>query len=205
MISGKSKELVKEGYQLGMAQESEEILGLTEFLLKNKPHNIMEIGSKYGGTFHIFSKIATGKKISLDLPGGIHGGWALNEHPYLGDVVKKRNKYFKENFDNVHIVLANSHETDTVYEIQSILDGDELDFLLIDGDHTYEGVKEDYEMYKHLVKDGGWIGFHDVNDTEHHRKINVYVAKFWSELVGEKIEFNENTHWAGIGIIKNEK
>ena len=137
MNIGKSRELVEEGYQLGMAQENDEILGLTEFLLKEKPHNIMEIGSKYGGTFYIFSKIATGKKISLDLPGGIHGGWALNEHPYLGNVVEKRNKYFKENFDNVHIVLANSHETDTLYEIQSILDGDELDFLLIDGDHTY--------------------------------------------------------------------
>ena len=76
---------------------------------------------------------------------------------------------------------------------------------MIDGDHTYEGVKQDYEMYRHLVKDGGWIAFHDVNDTEHHRKRNVYVGKLWDELKGEKIEFNEKTHWAGIGIIKNEK
>ena len=205
MISGKSKELVNEGYQLGMAQENEEILGLTDFLLKNNPHHIMEIGSKYGGTFHIFANIATGKKISLDLPGGIHGGWALNKHPYLGNVVEKRNQYFNNNFDNVHTILANSHKEETFYKIKSILKNDELDFLLIDGDHTYEGVKEDYETYKELVKDGGWIGFHDINDTIHHRKMNVYVAKLWNELEGEKIEFNENTHWAGIGIIKNEK
>ena len=57
MISGKSKELVKGGFQLGMAQEEQEILGLTEFLLNEKPQNVMEIGSKNGGTFYIFSKI----------------------------------------------------------------------------------------------------------------------------------------------------
>tara|TARA_Y100000310_G_C20610080_1_gene777548 strand:- start:892 stop:1509 length:618 start_codon:yes stop_codon:yes gene_type:complete len=205
MNIGKSKELVKGGYQLGMAQETEEILQLTDFLLDNKPHNIMEIGSKYGGVFYIFSKIATGKKISLDLPGGVHGGWALNEHPYLGNVVEKRNRYFKNGFDNIHTVLANSHDIDTVHKIESILSGEELDFLLIDGDHTYEGVKQDYEMYKHLVKNDGWIGFHDINDTEHHRKINVNVGRFWNELNGDKVEFNNNTHWAGIGIIRNEK
>ena len=205
MISGKSKKLVTEGYRLGMAQEKDEILGLTEFLLNEKPHNIMEIGSKYGGTFHIFSSMATGIKISLDLPGGIHGGWALNEHPYLGNIVEQRNQYFEDNFDDVYMIMADSHTESALNTVEHYLVNEELDFLMIDGDHTYEGVKQDYEMYKHLVKDGGWIGFHDVNDTEHHRKMNVYVGKLWEELEGEKIEFNENTHWAGIGIIKNEK
>ena len=205
MISGKSKELVTKGYRLGMAQENNEILGLTEFLLKQNLHNIMEIGSKYGGTFNIFSSISTGIKISLDLPGGIHGGWALNKHPYLGDIVQQRNQYFEDKFKNVYMIMADSHTKSALNTVELYLDGEELDFLMIDGDHTYEGVKQDYEMYKHLVKDGGWIGFHDINDTEHHRKMNVYVGKLWEELEGEKIEFNENTHWAGIGIIKNEK
>jgi cephalosporin hydroxylase len=198
-------ELVNKSYTIGMAQHKEEILGLTKFLLKKKPHNIMEIGSKHGGTFNIFASIATGKKISLDLPGGIHGGWALNEHPYLGNVVEKRNMYFEEKFDDVYMVLGDSHDTDTLYEIQSILDGDELDFLLIDGDHTYEGVKQDYDMYKHLVKPGGYIALHDINDTEQHRDLNVYVCTLWDELEGNKKEFNVHKDWGGIGVIKNVK
>ena len=51
---------------------------------------------------------------------------------------------------------------------------------------------------------GGWIAFHDINDTNHHREINVYVGKLWGELVGNKKEFNANKHWAGIGVIQYE-
>ena len=50
-------ELVNKSYTIGMAQHKEEILGLTKFLLKKKPHNIMEIGSKHGGTFNIFANV----------------------------------------------------------------------------------------------------------------------------------------------------
>jgi len=36
------------------------------------------------------------------------------------------------------------------------------DFLFIDGDHTYEGVEGDFEMYSPLVRRGGIIAFHDI-------------------------------------------
>jgi len=36
-----------------------------------------------------------------------------------------------------------------------------LDVLYIDGDHTYEGVKADYERHAPRVKPGGVIFFHD--------------------------------------------
>jgi len=36
-----------------------------------------------------------------------------------------------------------------------------LDVLYIDGDHTYEGVKRDYEVHRPRVKPGGVIFFHD--------------------------------------------
>ncbi|MFN6069283.1 MAG: class I SAM-dependent methyltransferase, partial [Pseudanabaena sp.] len=63
-----------------------------------------------------------------------------------------------------------------------VLNGDKIDFLFIDGDHTYEGVRQDYEMYSPLVQKGGYIAFHDINDTERHRQRNVHVAEFWNEL-----------------------
>ena len=36
-----------------------------------------------------------------------------------------------------------------------------LDLLFIDGDHSYEGVKADWEAYKHFLKPGSIIVFHD--------------------------------------------
>jgi len=35
------------------------------------------------------------------------------------------------------------------------------DLLIIDGDHTYSGVKHDFDNYRQLVKHGGYIVFDD--------------------------------------------
>jgi hypothetical protein len=88
-------------------------------------------------------------------------------------------------------------------DVNNIIGDIQLDFLFIDGDHTYEGVKQDYEMYKHLVKPGGWIGFHDIKDTEFHRNANCRVDILWNELEGEKKEFIDNSSaYGGIGFIQ---
>jgi len=41
-------------------------------------------------------------------------------------------------------------------------EGGELNFLFIDGDHTYEGVRKNFEMYSPLVRRGGIVAFHDI-------------------------------------------
>lgn len=38
----------------------------------------------------------------------------------------------------------------------------EIDFLFIDGDHSYEGCKTDFEAWIPKVRDGGTVAFHDV-------------------------------------------
>ena len=53
---------------------------------------------------------------------------------------------------------------------------------MIDGDHTYEGVKQDFEMYSPLVRDGGLIGFHDVVESDENKSTDTLVYKFWQEL-----------------------
>lgn len=192
-------------FQLGMTQVPEEITALYTYLYQNTDINhVMEIGSKMGGTFELWCYLAAGKKISVDLPGGGHGGWMMKDHPYLGDPYKKRNKYFKKRYHHVHMITGDSHNNSTFTKVNETLDGDYLDLLFIDGDHTYEGIKADYCMYSSRVKSGGHIVFHDINDTLHHREIDVHVAKFWNELKdsgkGKCIEFNAHKHWAGIGV-----
>jgi len=39
-----------------------------------------------------------------------------------------------------------------------------LDYVFIDAEHTYEGVKEDIALWSPKVKHGGWIGGHDYNN-----------------------------------------
>ncbi|MEO0196406.1 MAG: class I SAM-dependent methyltransferase [candidate division WOR-3 bacterium] len=43
-----------------------------------------------------------------------------------------------------------------------MLGNSKLDFLFIEGNHSYEGVKMDFEMYFPLVRKGGIIAFHDI-------------------------------------------
>ena len=40
-------------------------------------------------------------------------------------------------------------------------DFDEIDFLFIDGDHSIDGCKLDYNLYAHKIKKGGYIALHD--------------------------------------------
>jgi hypothetical protein len=56
-------------------------------------------------------------------------------------------------------------------------------------------------MYRGLVKPGGFIALHDVNDTPYHREQGCMVAQLWQELEGNKQEFNAHKDRAGIGVI----
>jgi len=73
----------------------------------------------------------------------------------------------------------------------------EVDILFIDGDHSYEGVKADFEKYVPFVKKGGLIYMHDVN---HHR---YGVKKFWDKLTGFD-KTNLALADTGLGIINKK-
>jgi predicted O-methyltransferase YrrM len=56
-----------------------------------------------------------------------------------------------------------SQAKETVQIVKEAIDFKSVDFLYIDADHSYEGIKADYENYTPLVKPGGIVGFHDTN------------------------------------------
>ena len=190
------EEVVDKAFGLYMPQERDEIVQLAKFVNELQPKVVVEIGTKFGGTFKIWNEVTNAKTISIDLVAGIHGG-------VTRDDVDNRNKSFINLYGSrCNFIEGDSHQDLTYDLLINILKGQKIDFLFIDGDHTYEGVKQDYEMYKELVSDNGYIAFHDINDTQRHRDRNVYVGKLWNELIGEKIEFNIGADWAGIGLIK---
>jgi len=190
------EKIIESAYSLYMPQEKEEITQLAKFVYELQPKVVVEIGTKFGGTFKIWNEVTNAKTISIDFVNGIHGG-------VTRDDVNNRNEYFINLYGSrCNFIEGDSHQDLTYDLLVNVLKGQKIDFLFIDGDHTYEGVKQDYEMYKELVSDNGYIAFHDINDTQRHRDRNVYVGKLWNELIGEKIEFNIKADWAGIGVIK---
>jgi len=51
---------------------------------------------------------------------------------------------------------------------------------MIDADHSYEGVKRDFELYKELISDDGIIILHDVIKNKFDPSIQV--DELWNEI-----------------------
>ena len=66
------------------------------------------------------------------------------------------------NNDNRLYIEGSSHSTETHSQLLSLLKNKKIDLLFIDGDHSYEGVKKDFDLYKSSVSKNGIIAFHDI-------------------------------------------
>ena len=198
MGSDQYMSVVERAYRFAprMGQVRAEFESLAQVVESLQPTNVLEIGTQYGGTFYAWCALAAehGKKISIDLPDGIHGGL---DRAFC----ERRNIALCREFKNVHFLMFDSHALSTVERVSRILGAEKVDFLFIDGDHTYEGVRQDFELYRHFVRPGGLIAFHDINESTLTIQTNCRVSQFWRELLGEKFELNAHSWWAEIGDV----
>jgi len=80
---------------------------------------------------------------------------------------------------------------DSVKGAERFADG-ELDFVFIDGDHTYGGVKEDLAAWYPKVRPGGFFGGHDYGDVC--EGVKRAVDEF-SKATGSTISVGEGSVW----------
>ncbi len=180
-------------------QIKEEFTELLKIYVEKQPKIILEIGTARGGTLFSFCKLAPDDAIliSVDLPNGKFGSGYPDWKTSLYQAFKKENQ-------QLYLLREDSHNTETLNKVENILNGRNIDFLFIDADHTYEGVKKDFEMYSPLVKEGGIIAFHDIapNGLE---DFTGGVPIFWKELKNDNFNYREfisdiNQSGYGIGI-----
>jgi predicted O-methyltransferase YrrM len=184
---------------LGLKQNPAELLGLAKALREYRLERICEIGTFRGGTLFIWCQLAepSAHLFSIDRPGSAWGGG-----------FRKRSQPFFESFlkpgQELHCLRGNSHAPRLRARLARALDGQPLDFLFLDGDHTYRGVKRDFEDYAGLVRAGGWIAFHDI--VPQPDKPATQVHRFWQELKPgyrhrEFIDADPQCPAMGIGLI----
>ncbi len=164
--------------QVGITQKPREIEWLFGRVFEAQPRIVLEIGLALGGTLFLWSRAAApdAHLVAVDdsLPGAL-GVWS----PF--PLVRRS---FARDEQRVSLLMGrDSHEAETYDRVRRVVGGASIDFLFIDGDHTYEGVSEDFRTYSRLVRPGGLVAFHDVSqdptsDTEG-------TARFWSEFVRE--------------------
>jgi predicted O-methyltransferase YrrM len=176
-------------------QNRSEIYNLLQLLASRKPKRILEIGTANGGTLFLFCRIADPNAtiISVDLPGGWFGGG----YPRWKGILYRR---FASAGQKLHLIRADSHRPETLEQVERILAGDKLDFVFIDGDHTYEGVSQDFQKYRQLCATDAVIGFHDI--VTNAADPDCEVPRFWNDLRAHcnTTEFVENPAQLGAGI-----
>jgi hypothetical protein len=72
----------------------------------------------------------------------------LQQYPLQCRLIKS---FLRKNLFN----SRDSHNIETLKKIKAIFRDKKVDFLFIDADHSYEGIKNDFEMYSLLVRKGG--------------------------------------------------
>ena len=185
---------------LELKQNMTELLGLVRHLADQPLRRVCEIGTFKGGTLFIWCQLADpeARIVSIDLPGGAFGGgYSARSIPFFQSFCRERQQ--------LDCLRQSSHDAATLGRLETLLQGKPLDFLFIDGDHTYEGVKKDFEMYSPLVRPGGWIGFHDI--VARPQQPSIQVHRLWNELNQEHthhefIESSTQRRRIGIGLIE---
>ena len=169
----------------GAIQKPVELAGLLELVQALQAQVIVEIGSYAGGTLWAWAQLGA-TVFAVDLPpSGVYAATGEGQQPH-----------------GAGVVLGDSHDPLTLETLRSVLMGRPVDVLFIDGDHTYEGVKADYEMYAPLVRDGGLIALHDI--VAHPGQPDIEVHRYWDEIrTPDAIELIDPTDppWGGIGVL----
>jgi predicted O-methyltransferase YrrM len=161
-----------------------EIERLYQLVCSLKAKNILEIGTGRGGTLYLWIQAADEKAkiMSIDLPGGdFGGGYPRCRIPFY--------QSFGRAEQRIYLLLGDSHSSQAKDRVLQFFGKQQIDFLFIDGDHTYQGVRNDYELYGSLVRSGGIIALHDILPRQDDPKNEVF--RLWNLLKRrfETIEF----------------
>ncbi len=175
-------------YRIKSLQVPSEINRLAEAVEKIEPKIILEIGTASAGTLLLWARIASQKVITCDL---------RDMQPML--------PLFKqlpppESQCEIVLLSGDSHSPEFLKRVEDELKGEKVDFLFIDGDHTEIGVTADFNDYRHLVRSGGLIAFHDIVESQ--PLPTNQVGRLWAQLKHsyKTQEFIDDPKQCGFGI-----
>jgi hypothetical protein len=105
----------------------------------------------------------TGTTIIVDATNGVGGFTDWTEE----------NSFLRFNFQP-QIILETSEKAFYDYFVRQDI---KIDYLHIDGDHSYEGVKKDFELYSSIMSENGIITIHDIDQNYHDTFVVTENAK----------------------------
>jgi predicted O-methyltransferase YrrM len=184
----------------GAIQRTWELQSLVGDVRRLRPGVVVEIGTHRGGTLACWAVVSAPNAhlVSIDLPSPSEGMGTTDR-----DLARVRSML--RDGRRLTGVRADSHLVSTRQQVEAALGGQSVDLLWIDGDHSDAGVRQDFSLYAPLVRPGGLIAFHDINESAHVPGNQVH--RFWRELTGryrtrEYIDQDWPGGGMGIGILE---
>jgi predicted O-methyltransferase YrrM len=157
-----------------------------------RPKIIVELGTQGGMSYFAFCQAVeehgvTARAFAVDT-------WAGDEHTgaYDDEVYRKVAEHNAAHYASFSELLRMRFE-----EAVSRFDDDSIELLHIDGFHTYDAVKGDFETWYRKVAPGGIVLFHDVFA----RMMDFGAWKYWSELTSAHQTFTFR-HGFGLGVLR---
>ena len=157
-----------------------------QWIVKRKnPEVIVDLGVDWGYSTFCFALPEIGHIYGIDsFEGDEHAG-IHNTYDYVLEKQKELQ------LDNITFIKGYFNEVAETWNKP-------IDILHIDGFHTYEAVKNDYETWSKFVKDDGIILFHDTMVFD--RKFGVH--KLFSKINLSKTNFKFSY---GLGVISKDQ
>jgi cephalosporin hydroxylase len=200
-------------------QKKYEILALQELLKNEKISRILEIGTWSGGTALLWAQIVSKWDDGIVYCCDLSFNYGVFDDTFTEIKYGPKQMYASTQWEKyIKELQGDSHDPVFVERVKREIDTP-VDMLFIDGDHSYEGVKADFENFSLLVRPGGYVVFHDIIDKaesprDPHRP-DTCVSILWNELKKyfQWWEFIDNNEYycyktlmpsicMGIGVIK---
>lgn len=164
-----------------------------------KPSIIVELGTWRGSS--MFSMLQGIKNLNLETVFFAIDTWEGDKHAglyegddYLKEIERIKNKYYAK----CKVNIVRKRFEDAVDDFSD----NTIDILHIDGLHTYDAVKSDYETWLPKLTANGIILFHDISVFNS----DFGVHRLWKELKSKEQNFClsfEHSH--GLGILTRDE
>jgi len=157
-----------------------------------RPKIVVELGTHNGLSYFAFCQSMVengidGLAYAVDSwEGEKHAG--MHDTSVYDDVMKHNREHYRA-FSYPLKMLFN--------EALQHFDDNSIDLVHIDGLHTYDAVKEDFENWLPKVKPGGVVMFHDITA----RIKDFGVWKYWDEISTQYPSCSFN-HGFGLGVLQ---
>ena len=146
-------------------------------LVRNlRPRRLVELGVCLGTSFFAFCQAV--KDGGLDTELVAVDTWEGDEHTgfYGPGYLEQFNEVWRARFPRLAVRQVKRPFDEARAEVKDA----SVDILHLDGCHTYEAARHDYETWTGSVREGGVILFHDIAVRNRDRGFGVY--RLWEEL-----------------------